>query len=217
MVLKVHHLEGCHFPMIADIHRYFHHMDNRSHSAGFSVHEINLPWFFCIDHFDPVFFADFAVDKVLCCSLVDHCIDCDYSFFSVELYLDHDVVFVFFECLRVVECRVIFCRDNGFSFWSVPQPISYCELFSFPDSAGIDLISISLICWLACHGTGFLFGCQGRACGSNGLGVILHLAAWCPGFPHLRHSCSFIRLWNSSLEMLGLGCLRVTSKFIGSP
>ena len=127
------------------------------------------------------------------------------------------MVLVAFECFRVVECRVIVCRDDGFSFWSVPQPISYWGRSSFPDCSGINSTSISLICCLPCRGAFFLFCCQGHVCGLNGLGVIVHPAARCPGFPHLRQSCSLMRRWNSSFEMLSRGRLLVASNSIGSP
>ena len=68
MVLKVCHLEGCQFPMVANVHRYFRLMGNGSHSAWFSVRQVNLPWILCFDHLDHVFFSDFPVDKVFCCS-----------------------------------------------------------------------------------------------------------------------------------------------------
>ena len=127
------------------------------------------------------------------------------------------MVLVAFECFRVVECRVVVCRDDGFSFWSVPQPISYWGHSSFPNCSGTESMSISLICCLPCHGAFFLFCCQDRAFGLNGFGVIVHPAARCPGFPHLRHSCSLMRRWNSSFEMLSRGRLLVASNCIGSP
>jgi len=43
MSWEVRHLERCQFPMATDVHRYFHHMGNRAHSAWFSVHEEYLP------------------------------------------------------------------------------------------------------------------------------------------------------------------------------
>ena len=127
------------------------------------------------------------------------------------------MVLVAFERFRVVECRVVVRRDDGFSFWSVPQPISYWGQSSFPDCSGTDSMSISLIYCLPCHGAFFLFCCQGRAFGLNCFGVIVHPAARCPGFPHLRQSCSLMRRCNSSLEMLSRGRLLVVSNFIGFP
>ena len=127
------------------------------------------------------------------------------------------MVLVAFQCFLVVECCVVVCREDGFSFWSVPQPISYWGHSSFPNCSGTDSMSISLICCLSCHGAFFLFCCQGRAGGLNGFGVIVHPAARCPGFPHLRQSCSLMRRWNSFLEMLCGGRLLVASNSIGSP
>ena len=127
------------------------------------------------------------------------------------------MVLVAFECFRVVKCRIGVCSGDGFSFWSVPQPISYLGLSSFPDCSGTDSMSISLICCLPCHEALFLFCCQSHACGLNSFGVIVHPAARCPGFPHLRKSCSLMRRWTSSLEMLSRGRLLVASNSIGSP
>ena len=94
MVLKVRHLQGRQFSMVADVHRYFRHMGNMFHSAWVSVCQVNFSWIFCSAHLDPMFLADFAVDKVFCWSQVNHCVDPDCLFFSVELYFDHDMVFV---------------------------------------------------------------------------------------------------------------------------
>ena len=135
----------------------------------------------------------------------------------MELYFDHDMVLVAFDVFHVVECRVVVCRDDGFSFWSVPQHMSYRGHSSFPDCSGTESMSISLICCLPCHGAFFLFCWQDRACGLNGFGVIVDPAARCPGFLHLRQSCSLMRHWNSSLEMLHCGRLLVVSNSIGSP
>jgi len=67
MVLELCHLEGRQLPVATNIHKEFRHMGNRAHSAWFAVCEVNLPWVFSLDHLDPVFVADFLVDKVLCC------------------------------------------------------------------------------------------------------------------------------------------------------
>ena len=48
MVLEVPHLEGCQFPIATNVHRDFRHMGNRSHSAWFSVHKVNLARFFAL-------------------------------------------------------------------------------------------------------------------------------------------------------------------------
>jgi len=72
MGLEICHLESCRFPMATNVHRYFRHMGNRSHNTWFSVRKVNFPWVFCFDHLDPVFVADLSVNKVLCCSLVNH-------------------------------------------------------------------------------------------------------------------------------------------------
>jgi len=77
MVSEICHLQGCKFPMATNVHRYFRHMGNRSHSAWFSVRKLNLPWVFCFDHLDPVFVADFSVDEVFCSSGVNHGVDRD--------------------------------------------------------------------------------------------------------------------------------------------
>jgi len=77
MVLDICHLEGRLFPMATNLHRYFRHMGNRSHSAWFSIRKVNLPGVFCFDHLDPVFVADFSVNEVFCCSRVNHGVDSD--------------------------------------------------------------------------------------------------------------------------------------------
>src|ERR1700712_382992 len=102
------------------------------------------------------------------------------------------MVVVVFEGFPVVECRVIVFQDDGFSFWSVPQPISYWGQSSFPDCSGSFSTSISLIFCLFCHGAGFLVGCQFLACGLGGVGSHLFSATLWPGRPHLRHSRSLI-------------------------
>ena len=68
MVLKICHLESCQLPMATDVHLYFLHMGNRSHSAWLPINKINLLWVFCFDHLDPVCVEDFSVDEVFCCS-----------------------------------------------------------------------------------------------------------------------------------------------------
>src|ERR1700712_3315744 len=127
------------------------------------------------------------------------------------------MVVVVFEGFRVVECHVVDFQDDGFSFRSVPQTISYWGQSSFPDCSGSFSTSISLILGLDCHGAGLFVGGQFLAGGLEG--VVSHLlsAALWPGFPHLRHNRSFIRLWNSSLDILNLGRLLVASRSIGSP
>jgi len=129
------------------------------------------------------------------------------------------VVIVVFECICVVECRVIVFHHDGFSFGSVGQTISYWGQSSFPDCSGSCSTSISLIFGLVCHGAVFFAGCQFLACALNGLGPSFFglFLAKCPGCAHLRHSCSHILLWNSSLKMLNLGRFRVASSSIGSP
>jgi len=77
MIVEICHLEGRHFPLAVDAHRYFCHMGNRAHRAWLSICEVNLPWVFCLEHLDPVFVADFFVDEVFCCSRVNHSIDSD--------------------------------------------------------------------------------------------------------------------------------------------
>ena len=126
------------------------------------------------------------------------------------------MVFVIFECFRGVECRVVVCRDDGFSFFSVREHISYWRHSLFPDCSGTDSLSISLIRCLPSHGAFFLFCCQSRACGLNDFDVIVHPAAQCSGFLHWRQSRSLMRLWNSSPLMLSRGCLPFASKSIGS-
>jgi len=117
------------------------------------------------------------------------------------------MVLVVIECFCVVECRVLVFHDDGFSFGYVPQPISYWGQSSFPDSSGSFSTSISLIFGLVCQGAVLFAGCQFLACALNGLGpsFFVQLLAKCPGCAHLRHSCSRILLWNSSLEILNLG------------
>jgi len=61
MVLEICHLDGCQFPMATNVHRYFRHMGNRTHSAWFSVRKVNLLGVFCFDHLDPVFVANCSV------------------------------------------------------------------------------------------------------------------------------------------------------------
>jgi len=122
------------------------------------------------------------------------------------------------ESIRMVECRVVVFHDDGFSFGSVPQTISYWGQSSFPDCSGSCSISISLILGLVCQGATFFVGCQFLACALNSLGpsFLRQLQAKCPGCGHLGHSCSRI-LWNSSLEMLNIGGLTLASSAIGSP
>jgi len=48
MVLEICHLEGCQFPMATNVHRYFRHMGNGTHSAWFSVRKVNLPGVFAL-------------------------------------------------------------------------------------------------------------------------------------------------------------------------
>src|ERR1700712_4889954 len=129
------------------------------------------------------------------------------------------MVVVVFESFLVVECRVVCFRVCGFSFCSAPQTISYWGQSSFPDCSGFSSTSIALIFGLVCHGAGFLVGCQFFACGLNGLGsfFLSHAAALWPGLPQFRQSCSLMRRWNSSLDMLSLGRLFVASRSIGSP
>jgi len=136
MVLEVCHLEGRQFPMTTNVHSYFRHMSNRSHSPWFSVYKVNQRVVFCFDHLDPVFVAEFSVNEVFCCSLVNHGIDSDKLLFAMLLSLDHDIVIVVFECIRVVECRVGVLHNDGFSFRSVPPSICYWEQSSFPDWSG---------------------------------------------------------------------------------
>ena len=129
------------------------------------------------------------------------------------------MVIVVFECICVVECRVVVFDDDGFSFGSVPQTISHWGPSSFPDCSGPCATSISLFFVLVCQGAVFLAGCQRLTCALNGLGpsFLGQLLAKCPGCAHLSHRCSRILLWNSSLEMLNLGRFRVASNSIGSP
>ena len=129
------------------------------------------------------------------------------------------MVIVVFECICVVECRVIVFHDDGFSFGSVPQTISYWGQSSFSDCSGSCSTSISLIFGLFCQGAVFFAGCQLLDCALNGLDPSFfgQLLAKCPGCAHLRHSCYRIPLWNSSLGMLNLGRLRVASSAMGSP
>jgi len=68
MVLEVCHLEGSQFPMATNVHRHFRQMGDRTHSARFSVREVNLSGAFCFDRLDPVVIADFSVDEVFSCS-----------------------------------------------------------------------------------------------------------------------------------------------------
>jgi len=67
MILEIRHLEGCQFPMATNVHRYFRHMGNWTHSAWFSVRKVNLPGVFRFDDLDPVFVAAFLVNEVFCC------------------------------------------------------------------------------------------------------------------------------------------------------
>ena len=216
MVLKIGHLEGCQFPMVANVLRYCCHMGNGSHRAELLFHQVNLPFNFCFDHLDIIFLADFFVDEVSRCSSVNHGVDVDCFFVAMQLQFDHNIVLIIFTCFRVVECRVVVCHHDGFPFWSVPQPISCWEHSSFPNCSATDSILISLIYCLPCHAAGFLAGCQFSASGLNDLGFPQsHIL--CPGVPHLRYSLSLLCHWNSSLEMLNRGCLLVDSKSIGSP
>jgi len=129
------------------------------------------------------------------------------------------MVIVGLESFRVIECHVVVFHDDGFSFGSVPQSISYWRHSSFPDCLGSCSTSISLILGLVCHGATFWMGCQPLACVLNGwcLSFFGQLLAKCPGRAHLRHSCSRILLSNSSQEILNLGRLQVASSSIGSP
>jgi len=129
------------------------------------------------------------------------------------------MVIVVFKGFRIVECRVVVFQDDGFSCGSVPQTISYWGHSSFPDCSGSCSTLISLILGLVCHGAGFFVGCQLLVCALNGLGpsFFVQFLAKCPGCVHLRHSCSRILFWNSSLEILNLGRFLVASSSMGSP
>ena len=125
----------------------------------------------------------------------------------------------FIEDGSIIQVITLVFQDEGFSFGSVPQTISYWGQSSVPDCSGSCSTSISHILRLFCQGAGFFAGCQLLACALNGLGPYFfgQLLAKCPGCAHLRHSCSRILLWNSSLEILNLGLFRVASSSIGSP
>jgi len=111
------------------------------------------------------------------------------------------MVVVVFEGFRVGEYGVVVFHDDGVSFGSVSQTISYWGHSSFPQCSGPCSTSISLIFGLVCQWAIFFAGCQLLACALNGLGpsFVVQLLAKCPGCPHLRHCCSRILLWNSSL------------------
>ena len=78
MVLKICNFESCQFPMVADVHRYFRHMGNRSHCAEFAIRQVNLHFNFCFDHLDPVLLANLFVDKAFRGYCVNDSIDVDY-------------------------------------------------------------------------------------------------------------------------------------------
>ena len=80
------------------------------------------------------------------------------------------MVIVLFEGFRVFECRVVVLHDDGFSFWYVPQTISYWRDLSFPNCSGSCSTSISLILGQVCQGAIFFVGCQLLACALYGLG-----------------------------------------------
>jgi len=128
------------------------------------------------------------------------------------------MVIVVFEGFRVGEGHLLVFHDDGFLLGSVPQTISYLGHSSFPDCSVSCSTSISLLLGLVCQGAIFFAGCQLLASAFNALGSSFfgHLLAMCPGWAHLRHSCSRILLWNTSLEILNLGRLRVVSSSIAS-
>ena len=68
MVLEICHFEGCQFPVATNVHRYFRHVGNRSHSPWYSVRKVNLSGVFHFDRLDPMFVADFSVYEVFRCS-----------------------------------------------------------------------------------------------------------------------------------------------------
>src|SRR6201995_5780530 len=137
----------------------------------------------------------------------------------MQVYFDHNVVVFVFECLRVVECRVIVFHDDGFPFESVPQTISYWGHSSFPDCSGSFSTSISCILCRGCHGAFRFAGCQLLVFGLNGFGwsCLVQTSARCPGCAHFRHNLSRMRLRNSSGGMFNLGRLLNASKSIASP
>jgi len=75
-----------------------------------------------------------------------------------------------FEGFCVVECRVVLYQDDGFSFGSVPQTISYWGHQSFPKCSGSSSTSISMKLGLDCQGVGLFVGCQLVVFSLNGLG-----------------------------------------------
>jgi len=76
MVLEVHTLEGCQFPMSTNVHRYFPHMGNKTHGTWFAVFKVNLPAVFTVDHLAPIFVVELFIDKVIYCSGVNLGVDC---------------------------------------------------------------------------------------------------------------------------------------------
>ena len=135
------------------------------------------------------------------------------------LYFEHNILVVVFVGICVVECRVVVFQNDGFSFWSVPQTISYWGHSSLPDCSCCCSTLITLVLGQVCQGAVFLVGCQLLPCALNGLVISFsgQLLAKCQRCAHLRHSCSRILRWDSSLKMLNLGRLRVASNSIGSP
>ena len=92
--------------MATNVHRYFRCMGNWSHSAGLTVHEVNLSCRFCLRGSHIVFAAEPFVDEVLGCARVYHRVDRNLSFRAVQSYLHHNVIVLVVQCFRVVQCRV---------------------------------------------------------------------------------------------------------------
>jgi len=129
------------------------------------------------------------------------------------------MVIVVFKGFGVFKCRVVVCHDDGFSFGSLPQTISYWGHSRFADCWGCSLTSIPLILCLVFHRAGFLVGGQLLACALNELApsILVQYMAKYSGGALLGHSGSRILLDNSSLMMLNLDCFRVASNSMGSP
>ena len=118
-----------------------------------------------------------------------------------------------------LQCQIVVFHDDGFSFRSVPQTISYWGHSSFPDCSGSFSTSISWIFCRVCHGAFRFAGCQLFARGLNcfGWSCLVQASARCPGCAHFRHNFSRMRLLNSSGDRFSLGRRLNASKSIASP
>ena len=132
MVLAVCYLEGSQFPMATNVHWYFRHMGDRTHSAGFSVRESICIGFFALIILIPCLLqtsrsmkSSVAPESIMVLIVTDSVVpsSCILTMiWSLSL-----------SSFCVVECRMVVFHDDGFSFGSDPPTISYWGHSSFPD------------------------------------------------------------------------------------